>query len=53
MAAAAGRLRAGAEGVVAESLERSYPWAVGFFFGNVKLSLELWTMISGMSGYDD
>jgi len=29
------------EGVVAESLERSYPWAVGFFFGNVELSLEL------------
>ena len=45
--------RAGSEGVVAESLERSYPWAVGFFFGNVELSLELWTVISGISGSDD
>jgi len=41
------------EGVVAESLERSYPWAVGFFFGNVELSLELWNIISGISGFDD
>ena len=41
------------EGVVAESLERSYPWAVGFFFGNVELSLELWTVIAGISGFDD
>jgi hypothetical protein len=39
--------------VVAESLERSYPWAVGFFFGNTELSLELWTVISGISGFDD
>ena len=48
---AAGTGRLG--GVVAESLERSYPWAVGFFFGNVELSLELWTVISGISGSDD
>ena len=39
--------------MVAESLERSYPWAVGFFFGNVELSLELWTLSSGISGFDD
>ena len=45
--------RAGSGGVVAESLERSYPWAVGFFFGNVELSLELWTVIVGISGFDD
>ena len=45
--------RARSEGVVAESLERSYPWAVGFFFGNVELSLELWTVIAGISGLDD
>jgi hypothetical protein len=45
--------RARSEGVVAESLERSYPWAVGFFFGNTELSLELWNIISGISGFDD
>jgi len=28
-------------------------WAVGFFFGNTELSLELWTVISGISGFDD
>ena len=28
-------------------------WAVGFFFGNVGLSLELWTVMSGISGFDD
>jgi len=27
--------------------------AVGFFFGNVELSMELWTVISGISGFDD
>ena len=39
------------EGVVAESLERSYPWTSGFFFGNTELSLELWTVISEISGF--
>ena len=34
-------------------LWQSYPWAVGFFFGNVELSLELWTTIGGISGFDD
>jgi len=24
-------------------------WAVGFFFGNTELSLELWTVIAGVS----
>jgi hypothetical protein len=28
------------EGVVAESLERSYQSAVGFFFGNTELDLD-------------
>ena len=42
--------RARSEGVVAESLERPYPWTVGFFFGNVELSLELWTVIAGIQG---
>ena len=26
---------------------------VGFFFGNTELSLELWTVIAGISGFDD
>jgi len=30
--------------VVAESLERSYPSAVGFFFTNPELIMELWTV---------
>jgi hypothetical protein len=45
--------REGSEGVIAESLERSYPWAVGFFFGNSELRLELWNVIAGISGFDD
>jgi len=39
--------------VLAESLGKSYPWAVGFFFGNTGLSLELRTVIAGISGFDD
>jgi len=27
--------------------------AVEFFFGNTELSLELWTVIAGVSGLDD
>ena len=38
---------------VAESLEKPIPWAVGFFFRNTKLSMELWTVIAGISGFDD
>ncbi len=38
---------------LAESLDKPFAWAVGFFFGNVELSLELWTVISGISGVDD
>ena len=41
------------EGVVAESLERSYPWTIGFFFGNTELSMELWNIISGILGFGD
>ena len=40
-------------GVLAESLGKSYLWAIGFFFGNTELSLELWTVIAGISGFDD
>ena len=38
---------------LALSLDKPLEWAVGFFFGNVELSLELWTVISGISGFDD
>jgi len=38
---------------LAESLDKSFPWAVGFFFGNTELSMELWTVIAGVSGFDD
>ena len=38
---------------LAESLRKSPPWAVGFFFGNMELSMELWSIISGISGFDD
>ena len=41
-----------AEGLAA-SLDRPLEWAVGFFFGNTELSLELWNIISGISGFDD
>ena len=41
-----------AEGL-AVSLDKPLEWAVGFFFGNVELSLELWTVIAGISRFDD
>ena len=34
-------------------LWQSYPSAIGFFFGNTELSLELWPAIAGISGFDD
>jgi hypothetical protein len=43
--------------VVAEALAVSHDkpleWAVGFFFGNTQLNLELWNVIAGVSGLDD
>jgi len=27
--------------------------AVGFFFGNTELSMEIWTVIAGVSGFDE
>ena len=41
-----------AEGL-AVSLDKPLEWAIGFFFGNTELSLELWTVIEGISGFDD
>ena len=38
---------------LAVSLDRPLEWAVGFFFGNTELSVELWTVIAGISGFDD
>ena len=38
---------------LAVSLDKPLEWAVGFFFGNTELSLELWTVIGGISGFDD
>jgi len=38
---------------LAVSLDKPLEWAVGFFFGNTELSLELWTMIARVSGFDD
>ena len=41
-----------AEGL-AVSLDKPLEWAVGFFSGNLELSLELWNIIAGISGFDD
>ena len=38
---------------LAVSLDKPLEWAVGFFFSNTELSLELWTVIAGISGFDD
>ena len=38
---------------LAVSLDKPLEWAVGFFFGNTELSLELWTVIAGICGFDD
>jgi len=38
---------------LAVSLDKPLEWGIGFFFGNTELSLELWTVIAGISGFDD
>ena len=38
---------------LAASLDKPLEWAVGFLFGNTQLSLELWNVIAGVSGFDD
>ena len=40
-----------AEGL-AVSLDKPLESAIGFFFGDTELSLELWTVIAGISGLD-
>jgi len=39
--------------MVTKSLDNPLECATGFFFGNTELSLELWNIISGLSGFDD
>jgi len=38
---------------LAVSLDKPLEWAVGFFFGNTELSLELWNVIARISGFED
>jgi len=38
---------------IAAYMDRQLEWAVGFFFGNTELSMELWTVIAGISGFHD
>ena len=38
---------------MAVSLDKPIPWAVGILFGNTQLSVELWNIIAGISGFDD
>ena len=38
---------------LAGSLDKPFPWDVGFGFGNTKLNMELWITIAGISGFDD
>ena len=38
---------------LAVSLDKPLGWAVRFLFGNMKLSLEFWTVIAGMSDFHD
>ena len=34
---------------LAVSLDKPLEWAISFFFGNTEISLELWTVIAGIS----
>ena len=38
---------------LAVSLDKPLEWAVGFFFENTELSLELWPTMTNISGFDD
>ena len=38
---------------LAVSLDKPLEWAIGFFFGNTELSLELWTVITRVAGLED
>ncbi|MEC9271683.1 MAG: hypothetical protein VYB63_02040 [Chloroflexota bacterium] len=54
MSAGAGRLRGEVRGRGYQVAGQNFGMgAVGFFVGNTELNLELWTVISGISGFDD
>ena len=38
---------------LAESLDKPFLWAVGFFSADLELSLHLWTVVARISGLDD
>ena len=38
---------------LADSLDKPFSWAVGFFLADPDLSMELWTTIARVSGFDD
>ena len=38
---------------LAVSLDKPLAWALGFFFGNTELSLVIWNVIAGVSGFYD
>ena len=38
---------------LAESLDKPFPRSVGFFFGELKLSMNLWGVIARISRLDD
>ena len=40
-------------GVCVDAIDKPLEWDVGFFFGNTELSMELWNVIAGVSGFDD
>jgi hypothetical protein len=40
------------ESALAESLDKVFPRAVGFFLANTELSPELWYVIAEISGFD-
>ncbi|MCH2506780.1 MAG: hypothetical protein MK125_14700 [Dehalococcoidia bacterium] len=38
---------------LAVSLDKPLAWALGFFFGNTELSLVIWNVSAGVSGFYD
>ena len=40
-------------GLRVNAIDKPLELAVGFYFGNTELSLELWNVIAGISGFDD
>ncbi len=40
-------------GVCVDAIDKPFPWAIGVFFGDPELSLELWNVIAGVSVFDD